>query len=227
VRIRAVESVCSQRELRFRVGLQSPLMERSYVIDLEYLLRKFKPNEDYELDGARHNTHTPWRGRLAYLNIIFRPADSEVQEQKIDPVGLPDQVRDFYHRYNGAHLFNGCFSIYGFFPFVHLYDRKNFRKSYPFNIERGNEQCGIAIKDSPIVLVGSYEGDRSGVVVDKKTGVVRCSVGEDLSAIRTVWPSFESWLEEEIERLSEYFDEYGNQLVDSVPVLPGRTYRGR
>ena len=122
----------------------------------------------------------------------------------------------------GAHWLAGAFSIYGFFPFVYLYDRKDFRRSYPYTIEEAHVRFNLDLRTRGIVLVGSYEWDRSVVFVDKSTGLVRCSVGDDLSELRAVWPCFDSWIEEEIERLSEYFDEFGNQLADSEAMVPGR-----
>jgi hypothetical protein len=166
-------------------------------------------------------THVPSRGSLAYLNTIFEAADADVQREIIDPLKLPSQVRSFYRKYNGAHLFLDSLSVYGFFPKVYQLDR--LRKTYPYNIFDTNRQFFSDLSMSEIIIVGSYGFDRSEVFVDKATGSVSCSVGDDLSSIRATWPSFESWLEEEIARFCEFFDESGNQLVELEDTLPGRT----
>jgi len=192
------------------------------VVDLRGLLRKFKQCNDYEHRGACHMTHVPSDGRLAYLNIIFEAADATVQRQTIDPLGLPSELTDFYRRYNGAHLLSDNLSLYGFFPSVYLYDRMDERMSYPYNIADTNARQLDDWLTSDVFIFGSYGYDRSEVYVEKSTGLITCSVGDDLSRSRATWPSFETWITEEIERMSGFFDEWGNRLVEPENMLPGR-----
>ncbi len=192
------------------------------MISLENLLTKFRRYKNYEFEGALRMTHVPSRGSGAYLNTIFEAADDVVQREIIDPLKLPSQVRSFYRKYNGAHLFLDSLSVFGFFPKVYQLDR--LRKSYPYNIIAINREFFDDSSTSDIILVGSYGFDRSEVFVEKATGTVSCSVADDLSSIRATWPSFESWLEEEIARFCEFFDESGNQLVELEDTLPGRAW---
>lgn len=190
------------------------------MIPLEQLLHKFRPHKNFECQDAYHITHVPSRGPGGYLHTIFKPANDEVQRKNIDPLNLPYQVREFYLLYNGAHMFSDSFSIYGFFPKAYSLDRMN--RYYPYNIENVNKEYFDNLLASDIIIIGSYGYDRSEVFVEKATGIINCAVGEDLSMLRSTWPSFEFWITEEIERISEFFDEYGNQLVKLEEMLPGR-----
>lgn len=188
------------------------------AVDLTHLLRKFRPNRDFEVDGARRMTHVPSLGIHAYLHTLFQAADAQVQQKFIDPLNLPEQVRAFYRTYNGADLFSDNFSLYGFFPENYLLDRLN--KYYPYNILDINHEYVDDPRASDIFVIGSYGFDRSRVYVEKATGVIFCGTGSDLTRIRAIWPTFETWIQQEIARLCECFDECGNRLVELEELLP-------
>ncbi len=192
------------------------------MISLEGLLSKFKPYKNCDYEGAYFLTHVPTVGPLAYLHTIFEAADPEVQRKIIDRLSLPSELREFYRRYNGAHLFSDSLSLYGFFPKEYFYDRADLRKSWPYNIEDSNKEHFENWLSNSILLIGSYGIDRSRVFVEKASGHVDCSFGDNLNRTRASWPSFETWITEEIHRLSECFDEYGNRLVDLEETLPER-----
>lgn len=192
------------------------------MISLEKQLSKFKPHENFEYEGSQHLTHVPSLGKYAYLNILHDAIDGEVQTRIIDRLRLPFELREFYRSYNGAHLFSDNMSIYGFFPAEYLYERQNWRKSYPYNIENINAEFMSDWISSDIIVIGSYGLDRSEVFVEKSTGLVHCSVGKNLNRLRASWPSFQAWVEQEIARLSECFDENGIMLVEQEETLPQR-----
>jgi hypothetical protein len=96
----------------------------------------------------------------------------------------------------------------------------DFRRSYPYNVLHSNAQCGNDPLKSEIFIFGSYGFDRSRLYVEKESGMVSCSVGDELSRLRRTWPSFDVWLKEEIVRMSDFFDEVGNQLVEHEDLLP-------
>ena len=106
-------------------------------------------------------------------------------------------------------------------PLHYLIHRDDWRKSLPYNIIHQNQYFFDDPVSCPIWLIGSYGFDRSEVFVEKVTGLIYCSVGEDLRRQRKVWPSFERWLTEEVTRMCDFFDEHGNQLVEKEDMLPG------
>ena len=194
------------------------------MISLEKLLINFKPINNDEYEGAKMMTNLPFKSKFAYLNIIFSAVDTETQRDIIDPLCLPSQLREFYRIYNGVDLFFDNFNIYGFFPKVYLLERQNFRKRYPYNIIDINHEYFDDLINNELFIFGSYYGydNRSEVFVEKESGRIWCSVGDNLRKTRASWPSFEIWLKEEIARLSECFDEYGHMLVDTEEdLLPG------
>jgi hypothetical protein len=193
------------------------------MISLEHLLRKFKAHGNFEYEGRSFMTHVPSAGPCAYLNIIFAPAIPLVQKEIIDPLQLPDDLRAFYHKYNGADLFLHLVSVYGFLPAVYKFERSDWRKTLPYNLVNSNREYSNNLELSNVILVGSYGYDRSEVYVERETGHVHCSIANDLTKTRATWPSFEVWLTEEIARLSDCFDEHGNRLVELEETLPGGT----
>jgi hypothetical protein len=193
------------------------------MIRLEQLLHKFQPNNDFEFEGRHFKTNVPSVAPKAYLNIIFDAANDEVQEEIIDPLGLSDEIRAFYRAYNGASLLSESISIYGFQPKSYLIERGDWRKLPPYNIMDTNERYYDNVVFSRYLIFASYYPDRSKVFMERREGRVYCAVGDDLSRIRASWPSFEFWITEELERLSTYFDQHGNRLVELEDTLPGRT----
>lgn len=127
------------------------------MISLEKMLCKFKPHKNFEYEGSHRMTHIPSLGEYAYLHTIFDAADNDVQRGNIDSLRLPSELREFYRTYNGAHLFSDNFSLYGFFPAEYLYERENWRKSYPYNIEDTNAEFMSDWISSDIIVIGSYE----------------------------------------------------------------------
>lgn len=146
-----------------------------------------------------------------------------MQKEIIDSLHLPSELRGYYRKYNGADLFSDHLSIYGFRPQKYLYDRSDWRKSFPYNIFDANQRFFDDLMSHRIVLFGSYMHDRFRVFIERTTGHVYCSTGEDLDQIRATWPSFEVWITEEIARLSDGFDENGIMLIDIEDTLPELT----
>jgi hypothetical protein len=190
------------------------------MVSLEDLLQKFNPYKNLEYGGRHFMTHVPTLGTLAYLNIIFDPSDLDIQLDIIDPLVLPNEIRLFYKVYNGAHLFSDLLSIYGFLPKVYKLERDDRRKTLPYNIIDINKEYIDDLLTSEIFIFGSYGFDRSELFIERATGRIYCSVGDDINKFRATWPSFETWLVEEIGRLSDCFDKNGNRLVEFEETLP-------
>ena len=188
---------------------------------IDTLLENFEPANNIEYKGKRFLTHVPWVAPKAYLNIIFPPAKSEVQNKLIDPLQLPREVRSFYRQCNGASLFSGSIHILGFVSRDSLIDRSNWKGLPPHDLIGVNEEFFDDIYCNANAIVGSYAPDASRVVVQKTNGEVYCSIGSDLSGVRATWGSFESWIESEVKRVSQFFDRRGRRLVDDDLLLPG------
>ena len=189
-------------------------------VNFDALLSKFENLGDFEHEGRVFRTNAKSIAPRAYLNIYYRAAVEEIQRRIIDPLDLPQDVREFYRIYNGATLFIGAINVYGFLPPGQLIERGDWRKRLPYNFIETNEQYFVSLASSEILCLGSYGYDLSRVGVSRDTGEVICVEGSNFNHVRAKWRSFESWLTNEIERISNYFDSVGNRLVDEERTLP-------
>jgi len=192
------------------------------MIDILSLLGKFKPRDNYRYMGAHCLTHIPRLGECAYLNTIFEPAEQGVQQQLIDPLQLPGQLRDFYRQDNGLHLLSDTLSVHGFFPRRFLYEREDLKRRYPYNVMQPYGNHSNDCPNTELFFFASYVYDRSHVVIEKKSGKVVCLYPDSIKEIRAFWPTFEQWLITEVQRLSDGFDENGIRLIPLEATLPGQ-----
>jgi len=191
------------------------------MIILDRLFNKFRNNNNIEYSGTLFLTNVPSVAPFAYLNIIFPAADKEIQERKIDSLHLPVQLREYYFNYNGAVLLSDTINIFGFRPNKYLLERDDWRKILPMDLIEENQEYYGHMALSKLLLIGYYSPDVSYVGLERPTGKVYCCEGRNIYKIRASWPSFDIWLESELKRLVEYFDEYGNRLVEQEEMLPG------
>jgi hypothetical protein len=188
------------------------------------LLAKYQPNDDRELERIVYKTRVPSVAPMAYLNVLFKPAEKELRERRVKQLGIPDSLTSFYEHYNGASLLSGSINIFGFVPDRYVLNRANwFEKRIPHNILEINK--ALEADRGDWIFYADYGYDRSLVCIEKETQIITCFVGEDLRRVRQTWASFNAWLEGEISRLSFYFDENGNRLVPEEQTLPGTESR--
>jgi hypothetical protein len=184
------------------------------------LLAKYKPIDDRELDNIVYKTRVPAVAPMAYLNVLFKPAEGTLRNRRVKQLGIPNSLVSFYERFNGASLLSGSINIFGFVPDNYVLDRANwFEKRLPLNILEINKEFGASRRNC--VFFADYGYDRSLVCIEKQTQIITCFVGEDFRRVRQTWDSFNVWLEGEINRLSFCFDENGNRLVPEEQILPG------
>ncbi len=167
----------------------------------------------------KFKTNTPQIAQFSYLNIIFPPAKIKIQDMKIKPLNLPDEISLFYREFNGASLLNSSIDIYGFLPDKYYLDRTDWRNILPFDImEDNNIKEGKFLADK--LIFGSYGYDRSGITIDLQDGSIEIKSHYIDMRKSIKWPSFSVWFESEMARLNELFDENGYLLTDIKNTLP-------
>ena len=197
------------------------------MVDLIKQLEKFNNIGDCEFSHILYKTHVPSVAPRAYLTVIFKPVPAELRERRMQHLGFPHSLREFYKMYNGAHLFNGTINIFGLLPDTYFLDRANwFEKGLPLNVLEINQEYKADLKKRGLVCFADYGSDRSLVCMDKGSESIICFVGEDFENRRMAWPGLDEWLRTEIQRLSMYFDRSGKLILASDELLlPGTESR--
>lgn len=192
------------------------------TIEVLRLLSTFENVNDRESETAFFRTHVPQAGSLAYLNIIFKPAATDVLRRVAVQLRMPAVLSEFLKVQNGAILFSGALSIYGVQRSGQLLNRGDPFFDLPFNIEEENRNWPPP-DSHRFLAIGGYSFDGSIVCIDRSDcSLSRFSRGEQelLKAPLFKWPSLQGWLTTEIARLSVLFDRRGTRLVDESQTVP-------
>jgi hypothetical protein len=192
------------------------------TIEVLRLLSTFENVNDRESETAFFRTHVPQAGSLAYLNIIFKPAATDVLGRVAVQLRMPAVLSEFLKVQNGAILFSGALSIYGVQRSGQLLNRGNPFFDLPFNIEEENRNWPPP-DSHRFLAIGGYSFDGSIVCIDRSDcSLSRFGRGERglLKAPLFKWPSLQGWLTTEIARLSVLFDRRGTRLVDESQTVP-------
>ena len=188
------------------------------MIDLLKLISKFRAVNNRRSAVAFFQTHVPWVGPEAYLNIIFEPASLEVLSNVGAKMRMPAPLVELLAEHNGAILFSGALSWYGVVDKGQLLNRTNRFSLPPFNIEAENRSWPPPDRDR-LLKIGGYGFDGSGVCIDRQN--LRILVfHRGAEEPYCSWPTLGDWLNNEIRRLSELFDVSGKRLVDESETLP-------
>ena len=133
---------------------------------------------------------------------------------------MPDWLIDFFHYQNGANLFGGAVYIYGVVPPGRLLNRSDPFSLPPFSIEQANS-AGYHRRDSDPdrIWIGGYGFDGSQVCLDRRDGDIKLLPRHSERVVAS-WGNFESWITDEISRLSLLFDRNGKRFVDDSMTLP-------
>jgi hypothetical protein len=191
--------------------------------EIERLLAKYVNVDDFVHNGVQFKTNVPWVAPKAYLHILFPPAPANVLEQRTIELNIPLVLKDFYSQWNGAALFAGELAIYGLLPDKYLSNRSDWRSQLPFNLIDESRRWRAELDRRNLLCFGSYSYDRSRLCVSRDSGLITAFAADRLEKIRATWPSFESFLSNELERLSAFFDEYGKCAFPSEALLPSKT----
>jgi hypothetical protein len=160
-------------------------------------------------------------GPVAYLHVIYKPAEEEIVREVFGKIRAPPSLRRLYALCNGASLFSGAIRIFGCVAAGTLLDRRNPLSLPPLDIVKSNRQFVDPERFQRQVCIGAYGFDRSLVCVDRKIEMVTCYEGEEFKRTRKKWPTVDSWITGEIDRLSMLFSDEGERLVSENFCLPG------
>ena len=183
-------------------------------IDLRKLLSNFEDVENRESRTAYFQTHVPWVAPLAYLNIIFKPLPDQARENSLRKFVVPPPLAEFYRLQNGAILFSGALSIYGFRVAGQLLNREDPFARLPHNIEDHWQKL-----EAELLPFAGYSFDGSRVFIGRSDCKVYVSRGTE-PAPSCMWKCLEEWIHGEISRLSSLFDRRGKQLADLSFTVP-------
>jgi hypothetical protein len=183
-------------------------------IDILGLISHFQALDDCENSNASYRTRVPWVRPEAYLNIVFKPAPSELLSEVAEQLRFPPAETELLRIQNGAILFSGALSLYGVVERGRLLNRTESMSLPPFNIEK--ENAAWHFHRERLLVVGRYRIDGSRACLDRIDG--KLHVFEKAARIpRTTWPSLEAWIISEISRFSLLFDPDGRTLLDPPP----------
>lgn len=188
------------------------------MIDLFKLILKFRNVDNFENDTAFFLTHLPIVAPQAYLNIIFRPTAPDVSAEVGARLMIPVPIQEFLQRYNGVHLLSNSLIVCGVHRKGQLLNRNDIFQLPPINIETESRHYAPSDRQR-FFKFGAYGYDGSGVCMDRhdhSIAVFKRRAEEPYCA----WSSLDEWLESEIQRISELFDESGIRLRDESETLP-------
>jgi hypothetical protein len=192
-------------------------------VDLNSLLGRYKNIKDFGSAVAIFRTNTPHRAPFAYLHILYKPASPELQAVRCRQLRIPQQLAEFYAHHNGADMFGGTISIFGFRPDHYLLNRRDWKNLPPLDIVEINEEYKGELDARNLVCFAYYDVDGSHVCAERDSGQIKCFVGKSFGKERRSWPNLDEWIRGEIDRLSLCFDELGRQLVEDEQLLPNTT----
>jgi hypothetical protein len=187
---------------------------------IEKVLLKYRNVNDFVHERVLFKTNVPWVAPKAYLHILFPPAPANVLQQRTKELRIPNPLSEFYSQWNGALLFTGTLAIYGLLVDGHVLNREDWRCRHPFDLVTETHRWQPELDDRDLFCFGSYGYDRSAVCVARDSGVVTAFAAERLEVVRATWPSFETFLSEELDRLSAFFDENGRCSFPEDALLP-------
>ena len=124
--------------------------------DLIELVGAYASDNDVDEFGGRRVGHTPWVGPMAYLHILYPPAQMDDIASIAPTVGRqpPDPYVQLLRRFNGLILFGGSLAIYGLRAH---YDRRPEAAMWqPYDVGTGNlDRTGLEADDFCIGSVGA------------------------------------------------------------------------
>jgi len=172
-------------------------------------------------NGAIQICNVPSIAPEAWLHEIFPPLnDEQINElQKKVKLQLPNDYIELLKYCNGINLFFGSLCVRG------LRSQMNYRSGdlavQPYALEQ--DQIYLTTKNTSFICVGSYGYDVSHITFDLDEGidnnkVYRCERRKPV--ILNEWPDLWTCLYDEVQRLSNHFDDMGVRLDKSIPTIP-------
>jgi hypothetical protein len=119
---------------------------------------------------------------------------------------------------NGAILFSGAISIYGANSPTALLNRTDVFERLPFSIVTENRSWPAKPTERFVVL-GGYGYDGTRAVLDRDDGCVLAMPRKSEGVLHR-WPDPETWIIEEMRRLSSLFDANGRIQAAEEQTVP-------
>jgi hypothetical protein len=168
--------------------------------------------------GCRLIGHVPHVAPQAYLHRLFGPLsdpDIDLLESQTERA-LPHSLRAFYACSNGLNLFSSALIVYGLRS---SWNRADVRAMLcqPFDARTPNLWERPLHYPSDAVVISTYQ-DRTFVAVHGD-GTVDRSV-RDGSVRLNRWASIGDWLESEVLRLADLFDDFGRCSIPLEETAP-------
>jgi len=160
-------------------------------------------------------------GSIAYLNVVFKAAPSDVLSEVGSRMKFPRPVSDLLALHNGAMFFSEALSFYGVVRGGQKLNRTEPFSLPPYNIESENRAWPPPDRDR-FLKIGSYGLDGSAVCIDRQTNQIVAVRRRETDPFAR-WASLDDWLGNELRRLSELFDPSGRRLTSERETLPPRT----
>lgn len=193
------------------------------IQNYEHIIEKLKKWEcngnNTLLNGTVLICKVPHVAPQAWLHILYSP----LQEVYINQLEtkltkkIPQDLRVFFSVFNGINIFSDSLSIWGM---KSSYSRTDGNEFQPYDLIALNEEKHYDINENWIVF-GSYSWDGSYMIFDLESDlnkVFRCD--SDSNEKLQEWPNLSTWLNCEIERLSQLFDENGIEYNEELPTIP-------
>lgn len=154
--------------------------------------------------------HVPLVAPEAWLHILYAGLSSDqiTEFEQRFPIPFPTKYKEFLLVANGINIFSDSLSIWGS---RESYQRAGEGAIQPYDLLSLNNERP---KDCPNtwIFFGSYSWDGTRVMFDLGEGtennkVYRCA--RISIQVLQEWSSFDEWLDGEVERLGQIFDEKG------------------
>lgn len=130
---------------------------------------------------------------------------------------LPNDFKSFLSISNGLAFFITTLSIYG----VRRTNSRDYEIREPFSIiSKNKNEKPISLSQNQ-VLIGSYYGDSSKLVLDTLSGKV-LRYDKSYTNIRNTWDSFQKFINVELPRIDACFDSKGIIQTELKNTLPDK-----
>lgn len=137
-------------------------------------------------------------------------------------IAIPDQLAEFYAKYNGCRLFSDSLCIYGF----HMHSDEIYE---PFDISKENDRLQFDVKHADDYVFFGSLGGQYLLAYSKESPIEVLAINIDNSKIVKRYRDFESCFNTIFEKLINEYDEQGKKkhvdkkLLD-MPVLANMTF---
>jgi len=187
-------------------------------LNLIHLLRLTR-EPAFSSNAASYYVHLPELAPFGYLHTIFIAPKEETLRQCADRLRMPEGLRRFFTFQNGADLFFNSLSLFGILEPGRLLSRTNDRIQAPFDLEDMNRQHRLP-PEGEWILIGSYGFDGTQLLFHRLTEKIQAVERKHRHRV-SEWADFDTYLQDEIGRLSSLFSEAGKLLVDKKYTVPG------